>query len=441
MEPDQPIEDRITQVLQQLGIPQAHVLANMPQDWRGLVVGYPDRVASLTLVCPTSLDPNHLSPVAARLLVFTGDQGPQPQRLRRALAAVPGVPLVELRDYASDPWADVVSDKTGEMIGALLEFLQRMDQHTGLKPVAIAEREGEVSGISYRVRGSGRPLVLFPLGLAPSQWDALLPTLEARYCTITLGGSLLGTVAHFEARGRLRYLGAVREVMDVVQVRPEEVVVEVGCGTGVLLRWLARQTKGANRILGLDINRYLLREAAALAARDGLADVLTLQEGNAEALPLPDKSVDVAFACTVLEEGDADQMLAEMVRVIRPGGRVAVIVRAIDVPWWVNLPLPAALKRKVEQPGWIGANVSPKGCADASLYQRFHRAGLTQLSLFPYLVAATQADPRFPSFQQQYVGTLTTAEADEWRRAVTDAEAAGTFFISQPFHCAIGTKR
>jgi SAM-dependent methyltransferase len=155
---------------------------------------------------------------------------------------------------------------------------------------------------------------------------------------------------------------------------------------------------------------------------------------------LPDDSVDVAYACTVLEEGDADKMLAEMVRVTRPGGRVAVIVRGLDASWWVNLPLPAALKTKVEEPGRLSSGAAAGGCADASLYRRFRRAGLTQLNLFPYLVPVTKADPRFTLFQQQLLATLDPDEAVEWRRAVGEAEGDGTFFMAQPFHCAVGTK-
>jgi len=58
-----------------------------------------------------------------------------------------------------------------------------------------------------------------------------------------------------------------------------------------------------------------------------------------------------------MEESDADRMLAELVR---------VIVRALDMPSWVNLPISDAA-----------------GCADASLYRRFHAAGLTRLTCFP----------------------------------------------------------
>jgi ubiquinone/menaquinone biosynthesis C-methylase UbiE len=49
----------------------------------------------------------------------------------------------------------------------------------------------------------------------------------------------------------------------------------------VLDRWLARSTAQAHRIIGVDRNRYLLREATALAVQEGLADVIAFQEGNA----------------------------------------------------------------------------------------------------------------------------------------------------------------
>jgi SAM-dependent methyltransferase len=435
-----PLDERIVQLFRRLGITQAHIGASMSPDWRGLATRHSDLIASLTLVCPPALDPNDLSALPSRFMVFTGDQGPRPERFRRSLAGFHDAAVVPLPHYLDETWSDVIADRTREVGVPMLEFLQRVDQRHGSKTLSLPKGEGEIAGISYRVRGTGPALVLFPLALAPSQWDPLLPTLTAHYCTIMLGGAALSTVAYLEARGRLGYLGAVRSLMDVVRVRPAEVVVEVGCGTGVLIRWLAQQTGGANRILGVDINRFLLREAAALAKKEGLADALTLKEGNAEALPLPDGSADVAFACTVLEEGDADRMLAEMVRITKPEGRVGVIVRALDASWWVNLPLRAELKMKVEAPGRLGSGVAAGGCADASIYRRFHRAGLTRLTLFPYLVPVTESDPRFTLFQQQLLATLGAEEADEWRSAVAEAEADGTFFMAQPFHCAVGIK-
>jgi hypothetical protein len=96
-----------------------------------------------------------------------------------------------------------------------------------------------------------------------------------------------------------------------------------------------------------------------------------------------------------IEAGDAGRAGAGD----EPGGRVAVIVRAIDVPARVNLPLNASLKSKVEVSGLIGAGAVAGGCADASLYQRFHAAGLTELTFFPQLAAVTAGDPRLAAFQ------------------------------------------
>ena len=159
-----------------------------------------------------------------------------------------------------------------------------------------------------------------PLDLAPSQWEPLIPGLSERYCTITLGGPLVGAVSLLEGRGRSGYLSVVRTVLDLVHIKPGEVVLEVGGGSGVVLRELARRTAGANRIIDVDINSYLLREAAALAQREGLAEQITFQEGSAEAIPLATDSVEVALSITVMEEGDAHRMLTELLRVTRPGG-------------------------------------------------------------------------------------------------------------------------
>ena len=82
----------------------------------------------------------------------------------------------------------------------------------------------------------------------------------------------------------------MRALLDAVRIRPGEAILEVGPGSGVVLRELARRTAGANPIVGVDINRYLLREAAALVQRAGLADRISFQEGSAEAHNLQKRS-------------------------------------------------------------------------------------------------------------------------------------------------------
>jgi hypothetical protein len=47
---------------------------------------------------------------------------------------------------------------------------------------------------------------------------------------------------------------------------------------------------------------------------------------------------------------------------------------------------------------------------------------------------------RIERYQQQILAALTPAEAETWHQAVVAAEADGTFFIAQAYHCAVGTK-
>ena len=436
------VEERLRQLFHHLGLRQAHIAGRMPRDWTGLATTSPELVASLTLVCPIALDPQTVRHLASRLLVVTGDQGPQAERVRQVVESVAGARLVTLRDYAIFAWTDMVADRTDEIGAAMLQFLARVQPPAGAQSVPPAAAEGEIAGLSYRLRGAGPPLVLLPLWLSPSQWDPLVPRLSEHYCTITLGGRELGPVASLESRGHAAgFLAMVRTLLEAVHLRPGESVLEVGCGTGVLDRWLAQSTRGAHRITGVDINRYLLHEARAFARQEGLEGTIAFREGSAEALPFPNHSFDVTMSVTVMEEVDADQMLREMVRVTTPGGRVAVIVRAEDMPCLMHLPLREALKRKVEAPSGWGGSVGAAGCADASLYRRFRQAGLTQVTMFPQLAAFTSADTTFlQNMQGRLLSTLSQAEAREWQTARAQAEAEGTFVYAQPHHCAVGTK-
>jgi ubiquinone/menaquinone biosynthesis C-methylase UbiE len=434
---DPPVEACLAELLDHLGITSAHFAGRSLADLQGFIGEHPERVASLSLVCPTVLNPRSLAPLGGRLLVVTGDRGLGARRVQAVLPELPEATAVVLEDYAGLTWANLAADRGERIDAAMREFHGRRDPLPG---AGLPQQEGEVASITLRVRGAGPPLVLLPLDLSPGQWEPLIPALSARYCTITLGGALIGSVASLEERGRSGYMAVVRALLDALAIRPGESVLEVGCGSGVIMRELARRTAGANRLIGRDMNPYLLREARALARRAGLLDHIDFGEGRAEALPLPDGAIDVALSSTVFEEGDAERMLAEIVRVTRPGGRIGIVVRATDMPFWVNLPLDPALKAKVDAPNVIGGGVAPKGVADASLYRRLTALGLTGLKCFPQLVAVVPGSERIQRYEQQILAALTPAEAAMWHEAVAAAECQGTFFIAQPYHCAVATK-
>lgn len=439
-EPHSMPTERLSRLYDQLGIRRAY-LAGVGYQEVDLAATYPDLTAAVALVCPTRVPSAALRALGGRLLVIHGDGGPGASLAPDALRELPDANGVLLKDYVDALWADAVADRLADITPPLLAFLSAAERRDPIAPLAPAAADGEVAGISYHIEGSGPPLLLFPLKLAASQWQPLLPALTAHFTTILLGGAYLWPVAQLEQRARAGYLRVVRTLFEDIALRPGERVLEAGCGSGAVVRWLARRTAGANPIVGVDINRFLLGEAAGFARQEGVADAIHLQEGNAEALPFPPGSFDVAVSCTVMEEGDADRMLAELIRVTRPGGRVGVIVRATDMQGWNNLSLPPAVRANAGRGGGFG--VAAAGCGDASLYRRFQASELTDVQMGPQF-ATTRADPSLHSvragFEGGEVASLSPGQAAVWRAVAARAEADNLLMWAGPLHCAVGTK-
>ena len=181
-------------------------------------------------------------------------------------------------------------------------------------------------------------------------------------------------------------------------------------------------------------------EAAALAKREGLDGYIEFHPGDATQLPFADNRFDRTISCTVMEEGDADRMLSEFVRVTKPGGKVGSVTRSTDLPRWVNLPLGPQLKAKVESATLFGGNVTDKGCADASLYRRMNEAGLKDVAMLPQWASHKDGE-RLDYLHERIIALLNPDELIGMACRSGTGKNDGTFFISEPFHCAVGRKQ
>jgi ArsR family transcriptional regulator len=104
-------------------------------------------------------------------------------------------------------------------------------------------------------------------------------------------------------------------------VPPDQVVADIGTGTGVLALELAA---AGLQVIGLDHSRAMLDAAREKIAEAGAA--VELRQGDATALPFADAEVDAAFAHMVLQYlAQPAEALAEMARITRPGGSVVLI--------------------------------------------------------------------------------------------------------------------
>ena len=115
-------------------------------------------------------------------------------------------------------------------------------------------------------------------------------------------------------------------MLDMVALQPDERVLDVACGTG-LVSFHAAETVGRwGAVVGTDISGEMVEAARRNAAGRGL-DNVRFERSDAEALPLADASFDVAVCgLGLMYVPDPVKALSEMRRVLGPGGRAAAAV-------------------------------------------------------------------------------------------------------------------
>lgn len=130
--------------------------------------------------------------------------------------------------------------------------------------------------------------------------------------------------------------GAIDQALGVgnpvraADLRPGEIVIDLGCGGGIDTLLAAHAVAPTGRAIGLDMLPEMLAVAAQNAAAAGLTNVEWLR-GDLEAIPLPDASVDVALSNGVVNLSPRkSRVFAEVFRILRPGGRMVMADIVVD---------------------------------------------------------------------------------------------------------------
>ena len=101
-------------------------------------------------------------------------------------------------------------------------------------------------------------------------------------------------------------------------------VVDIGCGAGTDLLLAARRVGSGGRAIGVDMTEAMRQRATHGAAACGL-DHVDVRNGDATRLPVEDRSVDVVISNGVLNlVPEKDRAVAEIARVLKPGGRLQI---------------------------------------------------------------------------------------------------------------------
>jgi ubiquinone/menaquinone biosynthesis C-methylase UbiE len=132
--------------------------------------------------------------------------------------------------------------------------------------------------------------------------------------------------ARLERRAKAEDEIAARDLyLRLLAIASGERVLDVGCGSGVVTREVARRVGSGGLAVGVDTSPELLAVARELAKGAGMGDRVQFHQGSALRLPFPDGSFDAVVCATVLSHvPGGEAAIPELVRVARSGGRLGV---------------------------------------------------------------------------------------------------------------------
>src|SRR3972149_4700379 len=138
--------------------------------------------------------------------------------------------------------------------------------------------------------------------------------------------TLQAVVARLEERGKHPvFARMMHEYLDAMHVDAAKTVLDMGCGTGVVARAIARRPGFSGRITGIDLSPSLAATATRLAGEEGIADRVEFRAGDSKSLEFGDGTFDAAGAHTLMSHVDDPlAVLREAARVVRPGGVIGV---------------------------------------------------------------------------------------------------------------------
>jgi ubiquinone/menaquinone biosynthesis C-methylase UbiE len=220
------------------------------------------------------------------------------------------------------------------------------------------------------------------------------------------------------------------ETLRLLALSPGETVIDIGSGPGFLCESVADLVGPSGRVLGIDVSPDLVE----LARRRNRRDWLQYAQGDATALPTPDRCFDVAICAQVLEYvPDADRGLREMHRVLKPDGRALIVDTEWDSVVWRSTE-PARMAKMLA--AWEAH------CTDSrlprTLVSRLRAAGFAVegVSGFP-IINTTLAEENYSGgiiamivdfIRKQ--GSVPPVDLDAWRAEQVALSDRGEYFFA-----------
>jgi ubiquinone/menaquinone biosynthesis C-methylase UbiE len=250
--------------------------------------------------------------------------------------------------------------------------------------------------------------------------------------------------ARFEARGKhAAFADMLTEYLDAMQIAPAASVLDLGCGTGLVARAIARHASFTGSVAGIDLSPHLVAAATRLAEADGVSARVTFQSGDARRLPFADASFDAVVAHTLISHVNAPlAVLQEAARVLKASGTLAVFDGD-----YASLTFDQADEAKARADDAALARALVANPRVMGQMPRLLRAaGFELLTSFAHVLAEVGTADFWLSGIETFrrllhkAGAMTEAQADAWAAGLRAASEAGVFFGRCNYHAFLARR-
>lgn len=251
-------------------------------------------------------------------------------------------------------------------------------------------------------------------------------------------------IIRMEVRGKDPTFMRLRDAyLEKLPLASAKNVLDLGCGTGVVARAVARRAGFTGRTTGVDQSPVFIATARRLAAKEGLGDRVEFHVGDAHALEYPAESFDVVIAHTLISHvTDPLTVLKEAARVIRQTGIIAIFDG--DYASLTFACSDPELGKAMDEALRTTVFTNPR--VMANLPRLVPKVGLELAGTLPHAHAEIGTGSYFKSFSETYgpmvsrAGLLPEEQVDRWLAEQSRAIEEGTFFAACNYY-AIFAKR